>query len=135
MPDVEGGHLGGRGPEDVPVVDADEVAVEAIDVVGALAEVEIDDVDGIDPLDLGIGPALLDVLGDELRGPIDHALEVVHLRLVLDLDEHELPLGGLGQQVHPVVLVVARLLVALALEDADDGDLEAKELGQEALED
>ena len=122
--------------DDQPVlgVHADELVLTVVEVVRTLAQVEVDDADGVDLLHLVVLVAQPDVLRDGLRHAVEDALQVVQLARLLDLDEDDLALRVARLDVHAVELVVGRLLVALALEQLHDGHLLVEQHRHQSLQ-
>ena len=59
-----------------------------IQVVGPLAQIEIDDIDGIDFLDMIVALTAANMLGHGLGHTIEHTLQIVQLARLLNLDQH-----------------------------------------------
>ena len=116
-------------------MDAGEDGLAVIEVVAALAEVEVQDVDGIDFLHLVVLVAYLDVFGDGLGHSVEHALEVVELAGELNLYDDYLTLAVDGLDVYAVELGLACLLVALAFQQLAYDYLLAQKDGDETFED
>ena len=124
-----------RQLERVLGMDARQRGLPVVEIVGTLAEVEIQDVDADHLPDPLVVLAHLHVLGDGLRHAIEHALQIVQLAALLNLDDDDLAAGILGLDVHAVELVVPVLLVRLALEQFHDRHLLTDEHGNQTFED
>ena len=111
-----------------------EHRLAVIQIVIALTEVKIKNIDGIDLLDLVILVANLYMLGNGFRHTIQHALQVVELARQLHLHDDNLSLLGLGLDVHTVKLVGGILLVALALKNLEDFYRHANKNGYQSLQ-
>ena len=111
-----------------------EYGLSVIEVVTALSEVEIEDVDGVDLLHLVVLVANLDVLGDGLGNSVEHTLQVVQLTSELNLNDDDFSLAVPCLDVHSVELGVARLLVALALQQLIDDNLFAEQHRDESFQ-
>lgn len=98
-------------------VDTDEPGLTVVQVVAALADVEIHDAYRVDLLHVAVLLTLVDVLRDGLRRPEEETLHEIQLAGVLDLYDDYLTHGVENLDIHAVVLLVRSLLVALALED------------------
>ena len=66
-------------------MDTHQTVLAMIEVVGTLAQVEIEDADGIDFLHVEVSLAERHVLRDGLGHPIEHTLEEIQLARLLDL--------------------------------------------------
>ena len=113
----------------------DELVLAMIEIVGPLAQVEIDDADGVHLLHLVVLVAQLDVLGDGFRYTVEDAVQIVELTRLLYLHQNDFALRVEGLDVHAVELVVLGLLVALALQQFHDGHLLVEQHRHQALQD
>ena len=86
-----------------------------IEIVAALAKVEVEDVDRINLLHLVVHLAYLDMFGDGFRHSVEHSLEEIKLSRELHLDDYYFSLVILGLDIDTVILVAGTLLIALAL--------------------
>ena len=113
--------------ERVVRVDTHQTVLAMIEVVGTLAQVEIEDADGIDLLHVEVSLAERHVLRDGLGHPIEHTLEEIQLARLLDLHQDDFALAVARLDVDAVELVALVLLVALALKDFHNLDFLANE--------
>ena len=113
---------------------AGENRFAVVEVVGALTEVEVEYVDGIDFFDLIVFAAYLDVLGDGFGNAIEHTLQIVELARELHLHDDDFALAVGGFYVDAVELGVALFLIAFAFEQFDDGDFFAQKHRHQAPE-
>ncbi len=111
-----------------------KVVLSLIDVVVALAEVEVEYTDRVDLLHALIGVPKVDVFGDGLRHAVEDALKVEYLRGVLHLYDYNLALAVAGLYVYAVELVVGVSLVSLAFKDVHHFHLLTEEYGEEAFQ-
>ena len=100
----------------VVLVNATELRLAMIHIVLALAQVEVHDVDRIYFLDVVVVLATINVLGDQLRGAKENALEVGIFRLALNLYQQQLAISVLGKNVHTVHLGLLAVFITLALQ-------------------
>ena len=100
-----------------------ELVLPMVKVVSTLAQVEVDDADGVDLLHLVVLVAQLHVLRDGLSHPIEDALQVIQLARLLYLHQDDFTLGVASLDVYAVELVVFLLLVAFALQKFHNGHL------------
>ena len=107
----------------------------AVNEVFALAEVEIEDADGVDLLHLVVFVAQVDVFGDGFRNAVEDAFEVVDFARQLDFHNDDFFLAVSRLDVHAVELVGRVILVALAFENLQDMDGLSEQHGEEAFED
>ena len=112
---------------------ADERAGAVIEVVAALAQIEVDNADGVHLLDLLERAAQLDVLRDGLGRAVENALQIVELARQLYLDDEYLATVVLGFDVYTVELVVGSVLIALALQQLHNVDGLAQQDGHQTL--
>ena len=87
-------------------VHTDEVVLPVVEVVAPLAQVEVNDADGLDFFDFAVSLAQCDVLRDGFRRPVKQPLQVVDFAGVMYLDEDDVALAVLGFDFHTVELVV-----------------------------
>ena len=111
-----------------------EVRATAIDVVAALTQVEIDDVDGEHLLHLLVLVARLHVVGDDLRRAVQHTIQVAVLPFVLHLDNHLPPVSILTHDVDTVVLVRSVSLIPLAFQEMENLNILLQEYRQKSLQ-
>ena len=104
-----------------------------VGVVVAAAELEVEDVDGVDLLDDAVVFADANLVVDGRGGAEEYALEEVALLGELHLNDDILAGSGLGLYIHAVALVLKTLLVALTLQYLSDGHRLAQEYGNQAL--
>ena len=93
-----------------------ELTDAVVKVVGALAEVEVNNADGIHFLDVAVGVTQLDVLCYGFCCSIKDTLQIIHLARQLNFHDEDFPKIVLRLDVHAVVLVVETFLVALTLQ-------------------
>ena len=105
-----------------------------VQVIVALANVEIENADGVYLLHLGVKFSQLDMLRDGLGNAEEDALQIVYLARVLHLDDNDFILTVARLDVHTVELIVFTLLVALAFQYLDNADRLAQQHGEEAFE-
>ena len=113
---------------------AAELRLAVVDVVLALSQFEIDDVDGVELAHLVVVIAQVDVLRDGLGHPVEHPVEVVQLVIVLHLDDEQAAQAVLDQHVGAVELVGRVLLVAFALQETDNAQVLAQQGGEETFQ-
>ena len=106
-----------------------------VQVVFALAQLEIEDIDAEHLLHLAVVFAATYMLGDGFCNAVEHTLKVVELAGLLNLYENDFTLGVLCLDVYAVLLVMPRLLVGLALQKLDNRYLLADKRGDETLKD
>ena len=94
---------------------ASELGLPMIDEVLALTEVEIDNINGIDLLDVIIVLSAVDIFRHQLGCSEEDALEIGILRLALNLDEQQFAVNVLSQNIYTVRLVIDVFFIALAL--------------------
>ena len=111
-----------------------EYGLSVIEIVASLAEVEIEDVDGIDLFHLVVFVAYLNMLGNRLGNTVEHALQVVQLSCELNLNDDDFFLAVLCLDVYTVELGISCLLVALALQQFRDDNLLAQQYGDEPFQ-
>ena len=87
-----------------------------VEVVGTLAEVEVENADAIDLLHLVVLVAELYVLGDGLCHTVEYALQIVEFPCELYLHDDDFALGVLRFHIDAVELVVEGVLVAFTFE-------------------
>ena len=105
-----------------------------VQVIVPLADVEIENADGVHLLHLGVKFSQLDMLRDGLGNAEEDALQIVYLTRVLHLDDDDFILTIARLDVHTVEFVVFTLLVALAFQYLDDADRLAQQHGEETFE-
>ena len=94
---------------------ADEVVLPVIEIVGALAQIEVNNANGIDFFHLIIFIPQLNVLRNCLSHTVEDTLQIVELARLLNLNQYDFALRVLGLDVHAVEFVVLRLLVPFTL--------------------
>jgi len=114
-------------------VQALEHGAAPVHIILALAQVEVNDIDRYHLLGVGVGLARVHAFVQYLGRVVGHAVEMVDLVGVLDLADDEFLFGVLGQDVHPVELVVRGLAVVLTLQDFLDLGVIKEQLAQKAL--
>ena len=77
-----------------------------VQVIVALANVEIENADGVYLLHLGVKFSQLDMLRDGLGNAEEDALQIVYLARVLHLDDNDFILTVARLDVHTVELIV-----------------------------
>ena len=105
-----------------------------VQVIVALADVEIENADGVHFLHLGVKFSQFNMLRDGLGNAEEDALQVVYLARVLHLDDDDFILAVACLDVHTVEFVIFTLLVALAFQYLDDADRLAQQHGEETFE-
>ena len=105
-----------------------------VQVIVALADVEIENADGVHFLHLGVKFSQLNMLRDGFGNAEEDALQIVYLTRVLHLDDDDFVLTVARFDVHAVEFVVFALLVALAFQYLDDADRLAQQHGEETFE-
>ena len=90
-------------------------------IVVARAEIEIEDIDGVDLLDDPVVLAYAYLPVDGRGRAEDDALEEVALLRQLNLHDDVLALLGLGLHVHAIALVLETVLTVLTLQNLGDG--------------
>ena len=88
-----------------------------IEIIGALPQVEIQDVDGVNFLDFVVMLSERDVLCDGLGHSVENTFQVVELCGKLHFHDDNAAFGVLGLDVHTVVLVIPIFLVSFTLQD------------------
>ena len=96
-----------RQTEHITIVNTSQRGLSVIEIIGALAELEIEDVDAEHLFDVFIVHPASHVLRDGLGHPIEHALQIVDLAYLLDFNQDDLALGVPGLDIDAVVLVIA----------------------------
>ena len=94
-------------------VNAGEHGLAVVEIVVALAKIEIDDVDGINLFHLIILVAYLDMFGDSLRHTVEHTLEIVQLSRELHLDDNNFTFRVFRLDVNTVELRIFSILISL----------------------
>ena len=102
-------------------VNALQHRLTVVEVVIALAHVEVEDVDTEHLLHLGVAITAADVFGNGLCHTVDHALQVIELARLLNLNKDNLALRVLGLDIYAVILVILSLLVRLGVQQLHDG--------------
>ena len=105
-----------------------------VEIVGTLAQVEVEDADGIDLLHLVVLVAQLDVFGDRLRYAIEDALQVVEFPRKLYLHDDDVSLGILCLHIDAVEFVVEGILISFALKYFFDVDFLIQKHGDKSLQ-
>ena len=106
-----------------------------VEVVLAVAEVVVKDVDGEDLFDVLVVLSNPDMFGDGLGGAIEDTLEEVEVFGELDLDDDNLAEAVEGFDVHVIGFVVFVLSVALAFKELCDVYGFSDDGGDKAFED
>ena len=101
---------------------ARELRHAVVGIILAFAEVEVEDVDGVNLADDAVVLTHADLVNHAARRAEEDALEEVALLRQLYLHEDVLSARGFGLDIHAVGFVLAAVLVALALDDVGDGD-------------
>ena len=115
-------------------VHTDERVLTVIEIVGTLAQVEIDDADGVDLLHLIVFLAQFDVLCDGFGHAIEDALQVIKLTRLLNFNEDDLAFGIQRLDVHTVKFVVLVTLIAFAFQNLYDGHFLVQKHGHQSFE-
>ena len=115
-------------------VNTDELVLAMIQVVGTLAQIEVDNTDGIHLSHLVILATQVNMLGNRLGYAIEYTLEIIELASLLDLNDDNLILGISGLDVNAIELVVLILLITLTLQDLHDFYLFIEQHSHQALE-
>ena len=127
--DVRGGHHANGIPvtrvddEQVLSMYAYELVLTMIEVVGTLAQVEVDNADRVHLLHLVVLVAQSHMLRDGLGNAVENALQIVELTRLLNLHQDNLALRVPGFDVDAVELVVLSFLIAFALKQLHNGHL------------
>ena len=116
------------------MVDAFKVGGAMVNIVFSLAEVKINEVHRDNFFDLGIGLPLVEDFVDDFRAPVEHAVQVVQLGFILNLDDDHFVLAIFHQQVRSVVLVYRMGFIGLAFEKLEDSDVVFEKFGEKAFE-
>ena len=96
---------------------AGENRLPVIEIVAALTQVEIENVDGIHLLHLVVFVANLDVLCDGLRYSIEHTSQVIELTCQLDLHDDDVTTLVFRLYIDPIELVHSTFLITFTLQD------------------
>ena len=115
-------------------MNAYKTVLTVIKVVLALAQVEVEDTDGIHLLYFHVAFAKRDMLGNGFSHAVEYTFQVVNLTRVLNLDDDYLALAVAGFDVNTVELVVYSFLVRFALKYLIYGHFLAEEYGEEAFQ-
>jgi len=76
--------------QNVVVVNAAKVGSAAVDIVFTVAQPEVDNIDMVHLANLLVPVAFCQLLGDGFGYAVEHTQQVVHLRIVLHLNDEEL---------------------------------------------
>ncbi len=106
-----------------------------VHIIVPLSEVKINNVDGIDFFNFGIGLSLRDVFNNHFGGSEKHALEVVGLPGILDFNDYQVPVLVFNQDIYPVELVVSGFLIAFTFKDLLNFDVLVQQFGEESFQD
>ena len=131
---LKDGGLPAAQREDVVLMDAAELGLAVIDIILAVAEVKIDEVDRVDFPDLLIQLAFLEVIDNELGGGKKRAVEVVPFGIVLQFHDNELVRRGLHQHIQAVALEFFGRHVAFAFQQLPHRQIVAEQGRQKALQ-
>ena len=87
-----------------------------INVVAAVPQVEVKDVNGNDLYQSGKFISCIEMLGDGAGCAVQHALQVVILTFVLDFNDDDLTGAVFHLQVDPIIFIDEALLVTFAFQ-------------------
>ena len=104
-----------------------------IGIVVTIAEVEVEDVNGINLLDNTIVLAYAYLVSDTLSRPEEDALEEIALLGQLHLHNDILAFRGFGLHIYTVGLVLASILIPFALQYLSDGQRLTQKHGDKPL--
>ena len=100
----------------IMIVEAMEICFAHVNIVIALAEVKIYNIDRIDLANFVISLSKADVLGDGFGDAIGHAMEIIQFTVVLYFEQHKYATVILGEEVDTVKFVVGSLLIPFAFQ-------------------
>ena len=104
-----------------------------VQILRALAQIEIDQVDRVHLFDLIIAHSLLHIRHHQTGGRIQHTLEIFDLVVELNFDDDLLTEARLAQQIDPIDLVVFGFGDRFGFEQGVDPDVAPKQRAEEPL--
>lgn len=113
---------------------AAEFCLPVVDIILALPQLEIDDVDGIQLAYPVVVIPKVDVLRDGLGDSVEHPVEIVQFMVILHLNDEQTALTVLRQHVRTVELIVGVFLIAFAFQKTDNTHILTQQSGQETLQ-
>ena len=112
---------------------ATKVGCAPVQILRALAQIEIDQVDRVDLFDPLIAHSLFHIRHHQPGACIEHPLEIVDLAVELNFDDDVLIEARLTQQIDPIGLVVLGFGYRFGFEQGVDPDVAPKQHAQESL--
>ena len=96
----------------------DELGFAMVNIIFALSQFKIDDVDGIHLADSFIWFAKTNIFRYRFRNSIEHAMEIGLLSTVLYFNDAQLFVFAFCQNIYSVIFIVLVFLVAFAFQKA-----------------
>ena len=112
---------------------AHEIVLSHINIVRTLAQIKVQNADGIYLLHLFIGISQIDMLCDGFGYSIEHTLQVIQFTCVLYLDDNDFSLAVFRLDVNPVELIISLLLITFTFQNINNLDRFIQKHSQEAL--
>ena len=119
--------------QQVAIVYSSKLRLALVHHVVALAKVEVHNINRVYLFDILIVLPSVDIVGDKLRGPEEHSLEIGKLWLALHFNQYQFPLPVFSQKVYTVILGLIAFLVAFTLQKAVYLHVELQQRCEEAL--